>query len=112
MRCNIGITSTGQVISFSSGGSILTSENETGGTEESPGQQAAASGDSGGPVIINSSSVGTVYATGTITSGVGPVSCTNIDPTVAAAGGSCFQQVWFEEIVSILNRWTVNLVAG
>lgn len=112
VRCNIRITATGQVISFRDGGSIVTSENETGGTEESSGQQAAAGGDSGGPMIINSSSVGTVFATGTITSGAGPVSCASIDPAVAAAGGSCFRQVWFEEIVSVLNLWNVHLVAG
>jgi hypothetical protein len=89
VRCNIGITSTGQVISFNNGGSTVTSENETGGTEESSGQEAAAAGDSGGPMIINSSSPGTVYATGTITSGADRVSCTNIDPTAAAAGAPC-----------------------
>lgn len=112
VRCNIRITATGQVVNFGSGGSIVTSENETAGTEQSSGQEAAAAGDSGGPMIINSSSPGTVYATGTITSGAGGVSCTNIDPTAAAYGASCFRQVWFEEIIPILNLWNVHLVAG
>lgn len=112
VRCNIRITATGQVINFASGGSVVTSENETAGIEESSGQEAAAGGDSGGPMIINGSSPGTVYATGTITSGTGGVSCTNIDPTAAAYGASCFRQVWFEEIISILNLWNVHLVAG
>jgi hypothetical protein len=105
VRCNITVTATGQKINYGT----FTAENESEGTEESYGQQAVADGDSGGPVIINSSSVGTVYATGTITAGDDPVDCSNNDPGI---NPDCFGNVDFEEIVPILNRWTVNLVSG
>lgn len=110
VRCNITILDYGAVRTFTNDdGTTFRAENESMGKQETAGQQANAGGDSGGPVIMNSPIAGLVYAAGTISGGDTPVSCTNIDPSVDAA---CYVDVWFEEIVSILNRWTVNLVHG
>jgi hypothetical protein len=109
VRCNINTVATGLVVDFTNeDGSTFTAENESQGFQIG-GTQATAGGDSGGPVIINSRTAGRIYATGTISGGYGNVSCNNIDPNVVPV---CYEGVYFEEIIPILNLWTVNLVTG
>jgi hypothetical protein len=109
--CGIDTTSTGQTVTFTNDdGSTFTSANEDLGVQQTPGQQADAAGDSGGPAIINTSTAGRVYATGTISGGDEPVTCSrNDDPSVAK---KCYDEVWFEEINPILSRWNAKLVTG
>jgi hypothetical protein len=108
VRCNIQTLATGQFFSFTN--PSFTAENESLGMQMTAGQEAAAQGDSGGPVIINSGTAGKVYATGTISGISGTVACPgNIDPNVVPG---CGTEVAFEEIIPILNLWGVNLVTA
>jgi hypothetical protein len=110
--CNIRVTATGQLAVFTNpdGSTEFTAVNESRGIELTSGHQATAKGDSGGPVIVNTSNPGHIDATGTISGGDGAVSCSsNDDPYVAS---SCFSAVWFEEIVPILSGWHASLVTG
>jgi streptogrisin D len=111
VRCNIKTLETGQVVTFTNeDGSTFTSANESLGVEQSSGQQADAGGDSGGPVIVNSSTARHVYATGTISGGYGAVTCSSADdPSVVKA---CYAEVWFEEITPILSGWHAQLMTG
>lgn len=111
MRCNIKTLETGQVETFTNeDGSTFTAANESMGLEESAGQQADAGGDSGGPVIVNSSTSGRVYATGTISGGYGSVACSSADDQ--GVKKASYGEVWFEEITSILNLWNATIITG
>jgi hypothetical protein len=109
--CAIGIVLTGQTKTFTNeDGSTFTSNNESEGVQQANLKQAVAGGDSGGPVIINTTTVGRVYATGTVSGGSVSVTCSsNDDPDVVKA---CYADMWFEEIAPVLSRWNAQLVTS
>jgi streptogrisin D len=105
-RCDAIVQRTGIDLPLGNG---ETAHNEVYATAKS-GQQIAADGDSGGPVIGNSGIPGEVIAFGTITGFNVRVGCTNIDPNLHSP--QCGSDVYFEDINAALNHWVANLYFG
>jgi streptogrisin D len=105
-RCDAIVQQTGIDLPLGNG---ETAHNEVYATAKS-GQQIAADGDSGGPVIGNSGIPGEVIAFGTITGFNARVGCTNIDPNLRRT--QCGSDVYFEDINAALNHWVANLYFG